>query len=294
METALQSDEPNNKPNYETHFSLFVVALLACTVPLWFWVSNFGHLGLAGSTEEWSRFGSYLGGVLSPVLAFLSFIGLLLAFDTQRKEAARLKNESDDLNYFNHAVKSLERAYDALVTRSSRYSGDNGPPLVQLSTDRLAWLTCARLLLSAKDVSKQISQTSSGLLALYEGEEEYWRHQFYELFHEEKTFSMLLQPNFFGNPGILGGTQLEERSIRVIFEFADWPEDKVDPIDAVPLYSLAELNGMKASMSGVREYVLAKGRFKPKPIEALSAAEALASTGGQAPEIESAPRHREP
>ncbi|BDT72784.1 hypothetical protein os4_23290 [Comamonadaceae bacterium OS-4] len=274
--------------------SLIVAAFLACVVPVGLWVSNFKHLPLASSSGEWSNFGSYLGGVLSPVLAFLSFIGLLLAFHTQRKEAARLKDEGDDLNYFNHSVKSLERAFEALVTRSSRYNGDNGLPLVQLSTDRLAWLNCARLILSAKAVAKQISQTSAGLLALYEGEEEYWRHQFYELFHEEKTFSMLLQPNFFGNPGILGGAQLEERSIRVIFEFSDWPEDKVDPIDAVPLYSLDELSKMKASMSGVREYVLAKGRFNPKPTESSSAAEALASAGGQAPEIELAPRQRKP
>lgn len=273
---------------------LFVVALVACAVPLWFWVSNFGHLGLAGSTEEWSRFGSYLGGVLSPVLAFLSFIGLLLAFNTQSKEAARLKNESDDLNYFNHAVKSLERAFEALVTRSSRYSGDNGLPLVQLSTDRLAWLTCARLLLSAQDVSKQISQTSSGLLALYEGEEEHWRHQFYELFHDTKTSGMLRHPSFFANPGMLGGTELDERSVRVIFEFSDWPEDKLDPIDAVPLFSMDELREMNASMSGVRGYVLAKRRFNPTPTDAALATGALAATGGQAPEIHLPPRRREP
>lgn len=274
--------------------SLIVGALLACAVPVGLWVSNFQHLPLASSSGEWSNFGSYLGGVLSPVLAFLSFIGLLLAFNAQRKEAARLKNESDDLNYFNHAVKSLERAYEALLTRNSRNNADNGLPLVQPSTDRLAWLTCARLLLSAKAISRQISQTSLGLRALYEGEEEYWRHQFYELFNDTKTSGMVRHPSFFANPGVRGGTELDERSIRVVFEFTDWPANRVDPIDAVTLYSLDELNKMNASMSGVRGYVMSKNRFKLKPAETSDVAKALTAFDGQAPEIDLASRQREP
>jgi hypothetical protein len=59
--------------------------------------------------------------------------------------------------------------------------------------------------------------------------------------------------------------QIEERSIRVIFEFADWPEGKPDPIDAVPKYTRIDLDAMKPSMSGVREFIESKPRFRTPP-----------------------------
>lgn len=242
-------------------------ALVVCVIPLGVWVFNFHQLGLASDSTQWSNFGSYLGGILSPVLAFLSFIGLLLALDTQRKEAGRLKKENDDLNYFNHAVKSLERAYEALANKRSLEDVANGTPAVEPLRDRLAWLTCARLLLSAKNVVGQISKESSGLLALYAGEEEHWRHQFYEMLQGDQMRTRLRQPSYFGNPATIDGPQMEERSIRVVFEFTEWPDDKVDPIDKVPLYSPAELTEMPASMSGVRGYVLAHPRFRKNPPE---------------------------
>lgn len=245
---------------------LAAIALGFCLIPLGVWIFHFHHLGLASDSTQWSNFGSYLGGVLSPVLAFLSFIGLLLALETQRKEASRLRKESDDLNYFNHAVKSLERAYEAIAKKHSLEEVKGGAPAVEPLRDRLAWLTCARLLLSAKAVSEQISNESSGLRALYAGEEEHWRHQFYEMLQGDRVRLQLMHPSYFGNPETLEEPQIEERSIRVIFEFTEWPDDKTDPIDDVPKYSSEELQKMKTLMSGVKGYVLAQHRFKkPDP-----------------------------
>lgn len=249
---------------------LIAAALLVCGIPLGFWIFNFHHLGLASDSTQWSNFGSYLGGILSPVLAFMGLIGLLLTLDTQRKEAGRLKSQSDDLNYFNHAVKSMERAYEALANRRSLEDVAKGAPAVEPLRDRLAWLTCARLLLSARAVSGRISSESPGLVALYQGEEEHWRHQFYEMLQGDRIRLALMQPTYYGNPGTLDGPQLEERSIRVIFEFTTWPEEKVDPIDEVLVYSMDELNGMKTLMSGVKGYVLAHSRFKKNSPESVS------------------------
>lgn len=238
-------------------FILIASALLACVIPLGLWVFNFGSTSLAAQSIEWSNFGSYIGGVLSPILAFLSFIGLLLTINAQRKEAARLQTENDNLNYFNHAVKSLERAYIALTSKGPKTTEGNESLPDEPIQNRLAWLTCARLLLSANEVSQRISKESTGLQALYEGEREHWRHQFYELFNQERTRTMLLNGSYFGDPQVVGGPQIEQRSIRVIFEFIEWPDAKVDPIDRVERYSMKEIEEMKGQMFGVKRYLLA-------------------------------------
>lgn len=232
---------------------LALIALAACAVPLLPWLATFWSPTFATNQAKWSEFGSFIGGVLSPLLAFVSFLGLLLTIREQRAVAARQKTQSDDLNYFNHASASLERAYATLAegTDTERPAGD-----------RLAWLSCARLLLSASDVSKRISSASSGLLALYEGEEEHWRRRFYELFLPAGAPRIGTQATYFSHPNSADGAQIEERSIRVIYEFFTWPEGKADPIDLVPKYTLKDLDSINPSMSGVRDYVRAMKRFE--------------------------------
>ncbi|EYC52778.1 hypothetical protein AZ34_03670 [Hylemonella gracilis str. Niagara R] len=48
---------------------------------------------------------------------------------------------------------------------------------------------------------------------------------------------------------------IEERSIKVIYDFIDWPNEMPDPIDEVPYYSKEELQRMKAGMRGIADYV---------------------------------------
>ena len=233
--------------------SLALLASAACAIPLLLWFWTFWSPAFATDQEKWSEFGSFIGGVISPLLAFASFLGLLATLQEQRAAALRLKTETDDLNYFNHATESIERAYEALAG-----ANPDGKPV----RDRLAWLSCARLLLSAKEVAKQISTSSVGLIALYDGELEYWRSRFYDLLNPRGGLRVGAQATFFGHPVPNDGVQIEERSIRVIFEFADWPQGKPDPIDAVPLYTRIDLDAMKPSMYGVREFIKSKPRFR--------------------------------
>jgi hypothetical protein len=229
-----------------------LTALLACAIPLVPWLMTFWSPSLATDQTKWSEFGSFIGGVLSPLLAFASFLGLLATIREQRASAERQKIETDDRNYFNHAIESLKRAYETLA---------GGQSALEPVRDRLAWLSCARLLLSAKEVANQISISSQGLLAVYDGESEHWRRRFYELLNPTTGGRVGTRLAFFSEQELTGGGPIEERSIRVIFEFMDWPEGRQDPIDSVPKYTLEDLSAMNASMSGIREYVRSKPRF---------------------------------
>jgi hypothetical protein len=235
---------------------LALLSFAACAIPLLLWLWTFWSPAFATDQGKWSEFGGFIGGVISPLLAFASFLGLLATLQEQRAAALRQKTETDDLNYFNHATESIERAYEALAG-----ANPDGKPV----SDRLAWLTCARLLLSAREVAKQISISSVGLLALYDGELEHWRRRFYELLNPRGDLRVGTQAIFFSHPASNDGVPIEERSIRVIFEFADWPEGKPDPIDSVPKYTRIDLDAMKPDMSGVREFIESKLRFHSPP-----------------------------
>lgn len=164
----------------------------------------------------------------------------------QRAAIAVQRAADDDKNYFNHAVSSLERAYDVIAGRDQ----NTGPVRA-----RLAWLTCARLLLSAKEVAALISDESRGLKALFAGEEEHWRYRFYELF-QRRDPAVGTDPSFFFCPTNPQREEIEERSIRVVFDFVNWPEGREDPIAGVPRYTREELESMGVLMSGVSEYLL--------------------------------------
>lgn len=219
-----------------------VVAVLLAVAP---WLYTFSTAKISGKPEDWSYFAGYVGGVLSPVLAFASLVGLLTTLTQQRAAIEVQRTVDDDRSYFDHAVKSLERAYGVIS------GGDQSAGPVR---DRLAWLTCARLLLSAKEVSAQISNQSKGLKALFAGEEEHWKFRFHELFHGVSP-AVGRDSAFFSSPTNPQLEGIEERSIRVVFDFVTWPEGKEDAIARVPRYTREEVRSMGLLMSGVREYV---------------------------------------
>lgn len=232
---------------------LAAAAFAACLVPVCFWLFTFWSPKFSADSQEWAAFGSYLGGVLPSVLAFVSFLGLLVTLKQQRDAAHLQKVESDDQSYFDHAVRSMERAYDVI--------SDSGRGTIPVH-DRLAWLTCARLLLSAKEVADRISNHSEGLRALFAGEQEHWRRKFYELFNPRSSRLIGLSEAYFIRDSSEYASPIEERSIRVIYTFLEWPDGMVDSIDAVPLYTREELTGMGGHMSGVRDYILSMRRFR--------------------------------
>ncbi|UQS92526.1 hypothetical protein M5C90_15855 [Pseudomonas chlororaphis subsp. piscium] len=81
----------------------------------------------------------------------------------------KASKERKNTHLLNHAKSSLERAFQALCEGTS--SGE--PP----ASDRLAWLTCARLIEEYKSAKGMIKDRLT--LRECESHEEHWRHQFY-------------------------------------------------------------------------------------------------------------------
>ena len=86
-------------------------------------------------------------------------------------------------------------------------------------------------------MAKRISDKSEGVRALYEGEREHWRRKFYELFHPEGQLPIGAQAAYFDPPDPSRRINFDVRSIRVVFEFFDWPEGRPDSVDTVPKYT---------------------------------------------------------
>lgn len=224
-----------------------------CLIPLAFWVYTFWAPEFSRASDDWSDFGGFMGGVLSPILAFASFIGLLITLRQQQTAIEKQKQETDGEKYFRHAVTCLERAFSVLSTKDT--------PSLPVC-DRFAWLTCARLILLAKDAYKEISPDCRGIKLLYEGEEEHWRRRFYDLLQPTTFNNDALGPDFFRADNANQRQEIYEGSIRIIYEFTEWPKDKPDPIKLVPNYTKEELNRLPIGMIGVQKYILGKRRFE--------------------------------
>lgn len=139
------------------------------------------------------------------------FAGLSAIFAAWQIYSAnkRVKNE----RRLNYAVTSLERAYAVLTNDGTN---KNFP-----RADRLAWLTCARLIEEFKTVKQELK--NQPYLSECEGHEEHWRHQFYLSLQE-----LALNSGYYR---ISETDCIEPISAMIIHSFADWPNGKKDPID---------------------------------------------------------------
>lgn len=115
------------------------------------------------------------------------------------------------------AVKSLERAYEALTDKGRSVS----PP----AADRLNWLTAARHIVRYKKIKAKIVCAKTQKL-LCEEHEEYWRHQFYLCLNQGPERHVL-------HPAYYKGGEIEPQAAIIVHGFAEWPGSMRDPIDVV-------------------------------------------------------------
>lgn len=69
-------DKQNNKIFKGVLISLIVLAIVSMVVIFTLWFKGLG-VGIGGTTETWSHFGSFFGGVLGPILSFFSFTAII-------------------------------------------------------------------------------------------------------------------------------------------------------------------------------------------------------------------------
>ncbi len=233
----------------ETRTATFAAAA-GTFLAIFFWIGTFYGHPWSDVPSDWSDFGGYIGGVLAPILAFASFLGLLASLSEHRDRAAREEERKDAEVHLQSATSALERAYNSIM------AGGEG---VTPNSDRLAWLTSARLILMAEDISSRIGVES--IREMYLAEEEYWRRRFYEVFDPAGFDSPLNDPAFYrrGEERVRGYF-IDERSIKVIFRFCDWPEGREDPIDSIARFTDAELERMTLGRRGAAEFIRAKRR----------------------------------
>lgn len=87
--------------------SLFIVLVFI------FYLYHFGSNGLSGNTSDWANFGSYFGGILSPILAFFSFCVLCYTVRQNSKilelNIQELKNSTKQLQLSAKAQLEMEK-----------------------------------------------------------------------------------------------------------------------------------------------------------------------------------------
>ncbi len=75
---------------------------IGCVYFLWF--KGIG-VGFGGTTETWSHFGAFFGGVLGPILSFFSFLGVIYTVYLQSKSN---KEQAKANEHTTEAIKSSE------------------------------------------------------------------------------------------------------------------------------------------------------------------------------------------
>ncbi len=161
--------------------------------------------------------------------------GVLIALVTFLVNLCR--SRSEDL--LEAATDLLEKAYKKLAPE------DNSP---QLSNRRLAWLSSARLIITAESLGKCITEPSHQLI--YREKKEYWRTRLYELicpsieglpssFYAENPEHMIAHSGDVRDP-------LSEKSLAFLYRFVRWPENTPDPLGDEPKFTDGEIEQMLA------------------------------------------------
>jgi hypothetical protein len=179
------------------------------------------------------------------VLTLVSIVIAYLSYRTNLKKLNDDRVREIDKELLAQAKQSLHWAYDVLTE-----NGRSIPP----QANRLNWLTCARHLRRALDISKHIS--GSTYKTVYAEIEEYWRHMFYTSLDHES----LRGRRYFEDPSDPEWPEnIEITSALVIANFSAWNKATVDPLDSVVRQDLMNPdNGFRtvAAGRGLESYIV--------------------------------------
>lgn len=190
------------------------------------------------------------------VLLSMSVAALTYALNSQKHRADIEWNRSKLA--MESAIKLFERAYEILTVNDK----EGAPP-----NDRHIWLTCARHILAAQEIAKDISE--SGHRKVYQENLEYWRTRFYSKLTPLGEEGGEMNAAYFAEKiehvyAYSGKTRapIAEKSLAVIFRFIQWPKEREDRLqgiesftdDEIHLFEMFNNHGLGQHLSALREY----------------------------------------
>lgn len=177
-------------------------------------------------------FGS-IGILISAIIAFATYIMNTI-------------NKSKDIN-INKSKSNLDLSLEFL--KHSYETLTNGNEMLIPRKDRLIWLTSSRQILTAQNISKEISEESHK--KIYYEYENFWRTKFYSFL---ESFKSDMDIRYFADKKEHAlCTQLEDRqplaeeSLAVIFRFTKWQENREDLIPKICPFTNEEIEKFKFS-----------------------------------------------
>ncbi|TKG29217.1 hypothetical protein FCV85_14640 [Vibrio sp. F13] len=93
---------------------IYAAAVCIFTV-IGFYAYQFHNYELSKDVNHWNQFGGYVGGVLGPVLSFISLVMLIKSLNLQNESNATLREESR-LNIKNEKLRSFETHFFNLLS----------------------------------------------------------------------------------------------------------------------------------------------------------------------------------
>lgn len=178
-----------------------------------------------------------IASVASPIVAL---IALCVSAYIARAAIKTPQRDRESKNYLDQAILSLTRAHGALT---------NDGRLERAEAVRLNWLTAARHIEMYKKLKQGVTETSHKLMC--EDHEEYWRHRIADAI----DMYALRQIGWYEQDRANGRSGLHPESLVIVYGFASWPEDKIDPIDEADIAAIARAHDIRKGNHGLRSYL---------------------------------------
>lgn len=229
------------------------VVVAACTlVVVAPWLLRFHTSSLSTDPSNWGVFGDYLGGVLSTVISALGFLGIIATIKTQSDTLStqlsaivQEKEIRDDEVYSKQSLECLNEAYTKLL------SPDGG-----LYKNRIAWLECARLIVTAQNLAEKIR--SDSMRYTYKAAEKVIRSRFSTLLNPD-IHPETMQPSYFCEMDWARWQEgkhqepIEKTSVYIIYKFSSWQSDEPDELDSIE--DIIDFNHINKRYFGARQFL---------------------------------------
>ncbi|WP_157577417.1 hypothetical protein [Shewanella waksmanii] len=147
----------SSKKQQVINIKLFIaIAILAVVMPIGLYIDNFG-VGYWSNHTHWAELGSFFGGILTPILTFISIILILLQLRTMNKglqverDYRRNADGNSEIDYFLALTKSKLVTDKGLIKLSCINCDDENARLTPSQSDLAQLWNCIYIALMSLD-----------------------------------------------------------------------------------------------------------------------------------------------